>query len=120
MSAVGPALDHAAGGRRMMAAAAAALAGEAVVDAWPGGVTAACKAQVVTALMETMTDDVRVKPPERAAAGRALGRPSWMITPRFVLNALLGEQACGFEHHRRARRVVQRAVVDGVVVSLAM
>ena len=27
------------------------------------------------------------------AAGRALGRPSWMITPRFVLNALLGEQA---------------------------
>ncbi len=27
------------------------------------------------------------------AAGRALRRPSWMITPRFVLKALLGEQA---------------------------
>ena len=28
-----------------------------------------------------------------AAAGAALGRPTWMFTPRFVLNALLGEQA---------------------------
>ena len=27
------------------------------------------------------------------AAGRALGRPTWMFTPRFVLNTLLGEQA---------------------------
>jgi uncharacterized protein (TIGR01777 family) len=27
------------------------------------------------------------------AAGQALGRPSWMFTPRFVLKALLGEQA---------------------------
>jgi len=27
------------------------------------------------------------------AAGAALGRPSWMITPRFLLKALLGEQA---------------------------
>ncbi len=27
------------------------------------------------------------------AAGAALGRPAWMFTPRFVLNALLGEQA---------------------------
>ncbi len=28
-----------------------------------------------------------------AAAGAALGRPAWMFTPRFVLKALLGEQA---------------------------
>jgi NAD dependent epimerase/dehydratase family enzyme len=27
------------------------------------------------------------------AAGAALGRPAWMITPRFVLKGLLGEQA---------------------------
>lgn len=27
------------------------------------------------------------------AAGKALGRPSWMVTPRFVLTAMLGEQA---------------------------
>jgi len=27
------------------------------------------------------------------AAGTALGRPTWMFTPRFALNALLGEQA---------------------------
>ena len=28
-----------------------------------------------------------------AAAGEALGRPTWMFTPRFALKALLGEQA---------------------------
>ena len=27
------------------------------------------------------------------AAGHALGRPTWMFTPRFALKALLGEQA---------------------------
>lgn len=27
------------------------------------------------------------------AAGKALGRPTWMFTPRFAMNALLGEQA---------------------------
>ncbi len=32
------------------------LAGEAVLDAWPGGVTNACKAQVVAALGKTMPD----------------------------------------------------------------
>ena len=49
-------------------------AGEAVLDAWPGGVTPACKKNVVRALRETMRDDERVKPPVRAEAGRVLGK----------------------------------------------
>jgi formylglycine-generating enzyme required for sulfatase activity len=53
---------------------AAVLAGEAVVDAWPGGVTLACKEKVIQSLLETVTDDARVKPRLRAAAGNALAR----------------------------------------------
>lgn len=50
------------------------LAGEAVIDAWPGGVTTSCKAAIVQILQETIADDVRVKPHSRAAAGRALAK----------------------------------------------
>jgi hypothetical protein len=53
---------------------AALLAGEAALDAGPGGVTPACKALVVDTLLETLTDDARVAPRQRAAAGRALAR----------------------------------------------
>jgi len=53
---------------------AAVLAGRAVIDAWPGGVTTACKAAVVQALQETLAGDERVKPTLRAAAGDALAR----------------------------------------------
>jgi len=53
---------------------AAALAGEAVLDAWPGGVTPACRAGVIAALMQTMRDAGRVRPVQRAAAGRVLAK----------------------------------------------
>ena len=53
---------------------AAVLAGEAVADAWPGGVTPACKGQVVEVLLATMAESVRVKPGLRAASGRVLSR----------------------------------------------
>jgi formylglycine-generating enzyme required for sulfatase activity len=53
---------------------AAVLAGEAVVDTWPGGVTQQCKTEVVQTLVVTMEDDAAVKPVQRAAAGEALGR----------------------------------------------
>jgi formylglycine-generating enzyme required for sulfatase activity len=53
---------------------AVVLAGEAVIDAWPGGVTPACKATIVEALQQTLTDDAQVKPRLRAAAGNALAR----------------------------------------------
>ena len=53
---------------------AVAVAGEAVVDAWPGGVTPACREQVVQRLVKTLEDDEQVKPTLRAAAGNVLAR----------------------------------------------
>jgi len=53
---------------------ASVLAGEAVVDAWPGGVTAECKGAVIQALQESVVNDPKVKPMLRAAAGRALAK----------------------------------------------
>jgi formylglycine-generating enzyme required for sulfatase activity len=53
---------------------AVVLAGEAVVDAWPGGVTRRCREQVAQALAETMVAGQTVRPTLRAAAGDALGR----------------------------------------------
>src|SRR4030042_3240882 len=53
---------------------ASVLAGEAVVDAWPGGVTAECKEAVIQVLQESFANDPKVKPMLRAAAGRALAK----------------------------------------------
>jgi formylglycine-generating enzyme required for sulfatase activity len=53
---------------------ATSLAGEAVLDAWPGGVTPECKGLVAQALLDTMTDDSRVSPVLRASAGRTLAQ----------------------------------------------
>jgi formylglycine-generating enzyme required for sulfatase activity len=53
---------------------ATALAGQAVIDAWPGGVTLDCRAAVAGALQEALVDDKRVKAGLRAAAGDALAR----------------------------------------------
>ncbi len=51
--------------------AAVVLAGEAVIDAWPAGVTPASKAKVITALVESLPD--ADMPAEwRGRAGRAL------------------------------------------------
>ncbi|WP_423226106.1 NACHT domain-containing protein [Candidatus Amarolinea aalborgensis] len=50
------------------------LAGEAVADAWPGGVTATCHTAVLDALLATMEDHASVQPPVRAEAGRTLAR----------------------------------------------
>ena len=65
---------------------AVVLAGDAVVDSWPGGVTAACKETVVKALLRTMRDGERVEAAVRAAAGRTLaklGAPASGLTPGF-------------------------------------
>jgi formylglycine-generating enzyme required for sulfatase activity len=74
---------------------AAALAGEAVLDAWPGGVTRRCREQVIGTLAETMTADQSVSPRQRAAAGDALGR---LGDPRFRADAwhLPDEPLLGF------------------------
>jgi formylglycine-generating enzyme required for sulfatase activity len=56
------------------------LAGESVVDAWPGGVTPHCKGRVVQALMETLVDDRGVELALRVRAGDVLAR---LDDPRF-------------------------------------
>lgn len=48
------------------------LAGRAVADAGPGGVTAACRQKVIDLLLEVIRDDQRVAASRRAAAGEAL------------------------------------------------
>jgi formylglycine-generating enzyme required for sulfatase activity len=53
---------------------AVVLAGEAVIDAWPGGVTLQCKNKVVQALARTMVAESHVNPRLRAAAGDTLAR----------------------------------------------
>jgi formylglycine-generating enzyme required for sulfatase activity len=58
---------------------AATLCGEAVADAWPGGVTRACRESAQVVLLATMRDG-GVPAPQRAAAGDALGRVG---DPRF-------------------------------------
>lgn len=59
--------------RQGEAGAAVALAGEAVLDTWPGGVSQHCRTAVADALLTTMLDEPRVKAPLRARAGSALG-----------------------------------------------
>jgi formylglycine-generating enzyme required for sulfatase activity len=50
------------------------LAGDAVADVWPGGVTVSSKNAAIDTLLKTMQDDENVKPVIRARAGRALAR----------------------------------------------
>ena len=56
---------------------AVVLAGEAVLDAWPGGVPATSKAKAIDALVPTM-QDAAVSPPLRRQAGLLLGRLGWL------------------------------------------
>ncbi len=63
---------------------AAVLAGRAVADAGPGGVTPACRQGVVDALLHTMRSNKDVAPVRRAQAGEALSR---LGDPRFAPEA---------------------------------
>ena len=58
--------------------AAVVLAGEAVLDAWPGGVTQACKQAVTEALLATMLDD-RTCRADGAGAGPGRCWARWAI-----------------------------------------
>lgn len=51
------------------------MAGEAVADTWPGGVTPSCREAIVRTLLAVLRQDERVKEPQqRAKAGRVLAR----------------------------------------------
>ncbi|GAB4163714.1 MAG: hypothetical protein Fur0021_39070 [Candidatus Promineifilaceae bacterium] len=63
------------------------VAGEAVADVWPGGVTPACRAAIQQALQRAMEDDGRVPPRQRARVGTTLARvgdPRPGVAPRTV------------------------------------
>src|SRR5690606_14609128 len=53
---------------------AVVLAGECVLDAWPGGVTPECKRATIQQLLATMRSGPETTPATRAAAGRLLGK----------------------------------------------
>lgn len=69
---------------------AVVLAGEAVADAWPGGVSLACKDRVVEALLQCMRS-AAVEPARRALAGRNLAR---LGDPRLEVTTLEAMQFC--------------------------
>ena len=48
------------------------LAGQAVADVWPGGVTDTCRREIRDGLLTALSNDREVSPPVRAAAGDAL------------------------------------------------
>ncbi len=63
------------------------VAGEAVADIWPGGVTPGCRAEIQQALRRAMQDDGRVPPPPRARVGATLARmgdPRPGVVPQTV------------------------------------
>ena len=72
---------------------AAVWMGEAVADAGPGAVTAACRKKVVAALLDTLGAAGRVEPARRAAAGKALAavgdpRPEVMTVEAMEFRAV--------------------------------
>lgn len=76
---------------RLPSAASVVLAGQAVADSWPGGVSEKCRQQVVGALLRTMRDDQGAPAPRRAGAARALADVG---DPRYEIMAVDGMEFC--------------------------
>ncbi len=97
---------------------AAAFAGEAVLDAWPGGVTARCRNTVIDALHETMTASATVAAPVRARAGSVLGalgdpRDLSEMVPIPAGTFLMGEGEGQHKVHLDAFRIGKYPVTNG-------
>lgn len=77
------------------------LAGDAVLDTWPGGVPPASKDRVISALNETMQDG-SIRPELRRHAGLLLGRLGWRPgdLDRFV-EVPAGEYQAGVKKEAR-------------------
>jgi len=75
--------------------AAVVLAGEAVADALPEGVTKCCRARTAASRMRVMQDDSHVDPLFRAKAGDALAklRDPRPFASRYVVTAVCGSAA---------------------------
>jgi len=67
------------------------LAGEAVADTWPSGVTLRCKEETIAALLGTLADTESVSPIRRAQAGNVLAR---IGDPRAELMTVEGMTFC--------------------------
>jgi formylglycine-generating enzyme required for sulfatase activity len=80
---------------------AVVLAGDAVLDTWPGGVSLQSRERVIQALVETM-QDASVRPELRRNAGLLLGRLGWRISDldRFV-EVPAGEYQAGLKKEAR-------------------
>ncbi|MFN8457144.1 MAG: SUMF1/EgtB/PvdO family nonheme iron enzyme [Anaerolineae bacterium] len=84
----------------------AILAGEAICDAGPGGVTAQSRAKVVNILLQVIRAERQVEPKTRAVAGIVLGRlgdPREGVTslPPLLTPVLEGEFLYGEKKQRR-------------------
>lgn len=84
------------------------LAGEAVLDTWPGGVTKECRDTIAAALLKTMLESEHVAPIIRSRAGSilgALGDPRDLEQMVFVPGGKFMMGSCRYEDEQPQHEV---------------